>query len=297
MSALLGAGPSAAARFVRQARTAGVSLDHIWCLVDDRDRYRAAVLSVASPGRAAMLLASHPRDVDDAERIGGIVARASEGSAPFADIAQALVDPSRPLDVVSFERGGLRRMANLDYLERGLPRAGVLDAPRPPEGWSIEPVAPAHILGGADPHALPASLRDEICATLERSYVDTLDCPGLAGMRKTQDVLDGHFGTGARTRHWLAAREGAAMRGVCLLNVGADGSSAELVYLGLAPEARGRGIASVLLAHGMHACSRSRCASITLAVDARNTHAARLYDTNGFRKVSSRVALVRPTRA
>ncbi|MFM7259381.1 MAG: GNAT family N-acetyltransferase, partial [bacterium] len=150
---------------------------------------------------------------------------------------------------------------------------------------------------GTDPHALPANVRTELCSTLERSYVDTLDCPGLAGMRRTQDVLDGHFGTGARTRHWLAAREHGAMRGVCLLNVGADGSSAELVYLGLAPEARGRGVAAALLAHGMHACSRSRCTSITLAVDARNTHAARLYATNGFHRASSRIALVRSTQS
>ncbi|MFM7259286.1 MAG: hypothetical protein ACKO3W_01655, partial [bacterium] len=194
MSALLGAGPSAAARFVRQARSSGVSLDHLWCLVDERDRYRATVLSVSSPGRAAMLLATHPRDFEDADQIGRLIARAAEGSAKFADIAQALVDPARTLDVRAFERGGLRRMADLDYLERSLPRSGTLEVPPPPEGWSIEPVAPTHVLGGTDPHALPANVRTELCSTLERSYVDTLDCPGLAGMRRTQDVLDGHFG-------------------------------------------------------------------------------------------------------
>lgn len=296
MSALLGAGPSAAARFVRQAATAGVALDHIWCLADERDRYRAAVLSVASPGRAAMLLATHPRDRQECDRIGTLVEAAALGSAAFADIAQALVDPSRTLEVQAFERGGLRRIATLDYLERNLPRAGALEAPPPPGGWSIEPIASAEILGGSDPRGIPASVRAEVCSVLDRSYVDTLDCPGLAGMRGTQDVLDGHFGVGARTRHWLAAREGGAMHGVCLLNVAPDGSNAELVYLGLAPEARGRGVAASLLAHGMRACSRSFCSSVTLAVDARNSHACRLYDAHGFRRVSSRVALVRRTR-
>lgn len=317
MSALLGAGPAAARRFVEQAQTSRVSLDHLWCLLDDAGRYRSAVLAVPSPGRASMLLVTRTRDAAEAKQFGPLIAAAATGSASFADIAQALVEPTRIHDIAAYEYGGLRRMADLEYLERSLPRAGILETSPVPAGWSIELAAPPSVLAGENPNAIPEATRDELVATLERTYLDTLDCPGLAGMRATKDVLVGHFGTGARTRHWLVARRSRDINqvaeertpasnsararntalGICLLNVTPDGSDAELVYLGLAPEARGQGIAQALLTHGLHACSRSRCATVSLAVDARNVFARRLYERNGFRRVSTRVALVRRTHA
>ena len=346
MSALLGAGPAAAKRFVDQAHTSRVVLDHLWCLTDSHGRYRAAVLAVPSPGRASMLLATRARDEEDARQFGPLIAAAAVGSAPFADIAQALVEPTRVHDIAAYQYGGLARMADLEYLERSLPRAGILEPSPVPPGWSVESVALPAELARETPDGITPAMRAELIAVLERSYLDTLDCPGLAGMRATSDVLVGHFGTGARTRHWLVARQidptaGSALgqaatpaaarreprrdghgadehirvhgeddaasraslcvrsnvHGVCLMNVTPDGSDAELVYLGLAPEARGKGIGQALLAHGLHACSRSRCASVSLAVDTRNVFARRLYERNGFRRVSTRVALVRKTHA
>ncbi|MFM1866628.1 MAG: hypothetical protein RL591_36 [Planctomycetota bacterium] len=359
MSALLGAGPAAAKRFVEQARASRVVLDYLWCLTDAHGRYRAAVLAVPSPGRASMLLATRARDREDATQFGPLIAEAATGSASFADIAQALVEPARTHDIAAYECGGLSRMAELEYLERSLPRAGILEPSPVPPGWSIEPVADPAELARETPDGLAQSTRAALIAALERSYLDTLDCPGLAGMRATRDVLLGHFGTGARTRHWLVARQLDAnhhashdanhdashnaslnanrsanhdrdtrerplshdssseaargdsqelrtreqihargtVQGVCLMNVTPDGSDAELVYLGLAPEARGKGIGQALLTHGLHACSRSRCASVSLAVDTRNVFARRLYETNGFRRVSTRIALVRKTHA
>ncbi|MFN9077144.1 MAG: GNAT family N-acetyltransferase [bacterium] len=116
-------------------------------------------------------------------------------------------------------------------------------------------------------------------------------------MRATADVLDGHFGSGARRRHWFIAREEGRPFGLCLLNTSPDGTSAELAYFGVAPSARGRGIAKALLATGLHACSTARISTVTLAVDSRNLPAKRLYDAHGFRKTIARVALVQPRRA
>jgi ribosomal protein S18 acetylase RimI-like enzyme len=303
MSALLGAGPAAAARFVQQAKSAAIRLDLIWCVADASGRYRFAVLAVPSVGRTAMLVASHARDAAESATLGRAVAAACEGTRAEADLAQALVDPALAVDIASFEAGGLRRMATLEYLERALPRSGPLPPPAVPPGWSIEPIAPRDILDGADPHALGAECRQELVALLESTYVDTMDCPGLAGMRATADVLDGHFGSGARRRHWFIAREGeqgaraSNAGGLCLLNASPDGTSAELAYFGVAPSARGRGIARALLAVGLHACSNARISTVTLAVDARNLAAKRLYDAHGFRKTISRVALVKPLRA
>lgn len=294
LAALLGSGPAAAARFARQADSAGIALERCWCLADEFGRYRAAVLAVPSLGRTAMLLSSHPRTVADARELGPVVAAAAEDCTDCCDIAQALVEPARTLDLEAYSHGGLVHLATLEYLERHLPRAGVLEASPVPPGWSIEPVAEPSVLGGKDPSAIAPERRRELVSVLEASYRDTRDCPGLAGLRRTTDVLDGHFGPGARPRFWTIARRNGVAEGVCLINTAADGSSAELVYLGLAPAARGHGIARALLSHGMQECSRARIGSLSLAVDARNDPARRLYESCGFRCTTTRAALIRP---
>ena len=297
LSALLAAGPAAANRFARQAESARIPLDRFWCLADEFGRYRAAVLAVPSLGRTAMLLASHAHGADEARQLGPLIAAAAEGCSDCCDIAQALIEPSRGHDLAAFEAGGLRQLAVLEYLERHLPRAGTLEALPVPSGWTIDAAAAPDVLSGADPHALGATCRAEIIAVLEASYRETRDCPGLAGLRRTSDVLDGHFGTGSRARFWLLARRGGAAEGVCLINTSPDGNSAELVYLGLAPSARGHGIGRALLSAGMRACSLARIGSISLAVDAANEPAKSLYASLGFRRTTTRAALIRPLHA
>jgi len=299
LSALLAAGPAASARFARQAETAKIALDRIWCLADDLGRYRMAVLAVPSLGRTAMLLASHPRTLDEAQVLGRAIAAAAEGCADVSDIAQALIEPSRPFDIAAFEAGGLKQLATLDYLEKEIPRSRTASAapraPLPP-GWTLGPVADPRVLAGADPHALGDACRTEIAGVLDESYKDTRDCPGLAGMRRTLDVLDGHFGLGVRPRFWLVARRDGRALGVCLVNGSPDAANAELVYLGLAREARGHGIARALLDEILQICAQARVGILSLAVDELNDPARRLYLSRGFRRTSARIAFVRPLR-
>ena len=67
----------------------------------------------------------------------------------------------------------------------------------------------------------------------------------------------------------------------------------ELVYLGLAPGARGRGLGRQLLRHGLGLLHERRERSVTLAVDSRNTPALSLYESEGFRPAVQRAALIR----
>ncbi len=296
MGALLGAGPAAARRFIDQAERASIRLDYLWCLADPDGRYRMAVLSVPSLGRTAMLIASRARTSRDVPELARLIRAAADGSESESDLAQGLIDPTHPLDILAYEMAGLERMALLEYLERALPRAGTLPQPEIPAGWSIEPAAPRTILDGDDASRLPAEARATLVAILEATYTDTLDCPGLAGLRATSDVLDGHFGVGARRRHWLLLRRNGSACGVCLLNDSPDGTSSELAYFGLAPAVRGLGLARILLAAALHEVSAARVGTVTLAVDARNAPAKRLYASNGFKQTTSRVALVRAAR-
>ncbi|MFZ9881355.1 MAG: GNAT family N-acetyltransferase [Phycisphaerales bacterium] len=302
LGALLTSGPAAAARFARQAASAGIRLDFMWGVVSPEGVYRMAVLGIPSVGRTAMILASRARSDADVESLGLAIAEALGALSDESDLAQSLLEPDRLLDIAACVRGGLQQIAVLDYLERTLPRTGALALPPSPAGWSIEPVADASVLDAHDAAAIPTALHEELERLLEASYIDTLDCPGLEGMRATSDVLDGHFAIGPRRRFWFFARHEGRALGVCMLNGPVEregvpaGDSAELVYLGLSPEARGKGIARTLLMHGMHACSNARLRTISLAVDSRNGPARKLYASLGFTRVSSRAALVRELR-
>ena len=55
----------------------------------------------------------------------------------------------------------------------------------------------------------------------------------------------------------------------------------EVVYLGLTPAARGRGLGRAVLQHALE-LARTHVSQLELAVDCRNTPATRLYQSTGF---------------
>jgi ribosomal-protein-alanine N-acetyltransferase len=75
---------------------------------------------------------------------------------------------------------------------------------------------------------------------------------------------------------------------VSLANVKRDEETLELVYLGIVPEARGRGFAATALAELGAAAAAAGIRSITLSVDERNKPARRLYDRAGFQEADRR---------
>ena len=70
----------------------------------------------------------------------------------------------------------------------------------------------------------------------------------------------------------------------------------ELVYFGLVPLARGKGLGELLMQHTLHTAVAANARQLTLAVDARNTRALSLYHRHGLRQVCSRIALMRDLR-
>lgn len=276
---------AAAARFMAYARGSNLSLKHLWGMMDAQDGIEASVLVAPAPGRTAMMFASRASSPRSIAPIGGLVNAAISGleDAPV-DLAQALVDPSDRNEEEIFKAGGFRRMAELDYLERPVPRFGTVPAPEVPSGISIQPWDPAN--------------RAMLEALLERTYEHTLDCPGLSELRETSDILDGHLASGSHVPGWWLILESKGRpEGALLLNRGGDGDTIELVYLGLSVEARGRGFARLLLTHGLSLINDDSARTIVLAVDRANVPAIRLYRRAGFRFSVRRIALVRPVRS
>ena len=64
-----------------------------------------------------------------------------------------------------------------------------------------------------------------------------------------------------------------------------------LGQIGVLPAARGRGVASALIAEVLHGAAQRDCATAGLGVDTENvTGALRLYEGLGFRAVRARVS-------
>ncbi|MHC4218042.1 MAG: GNAT family N-acetyltransferase [Planctomycetota bacterium] len=287
---LVSTGPAidrrAVQHFLHYAETNAVSLDGLWARLGPGGRIEATVLAVPSPGRTAMIFATHPTVPEQAPGIARVVDHACGQVATWkVDLAQALVDPGEALDRRMLQTAGFQELAVLSYLERPLNRA---NPPTPPQ-W------PADVRIRLEPYR--DTLDGDLGTMLERSYEQTLDCPGLYGLRRTEDIIAGHKATGRfNPALWTMMWVDEEPAGVVLINPFPGHKTTELVYIGLAPFARGRGLGRQLLRHGLGLVHGRRERSVTLAVDERNTPALALYDAEGFRPAVQRVALIRSLR-
>lgn len=294
IEALLRGDRAAARRFLVFAEESRLRLDGIWCRFDDAGRIRDTVLAAAGPGRTATIFASPARRPSEVADIARLVAAAIAG-LPSLGVAmgQALVDPREPLQIEVLRRGGMRRLADLAYLECPLPRATRDESVALPSGFVAEVWNPSE--------------RTMLASLLEHTYVDTLDCPDLAGLRRSEDILEGHLNSGRfEPALWTILRFADGPRagepaGACLMNstmpsprLGGGPGSIELVYLGLVPEARGAGAGGALLRRSLALLAGRPERSVVLAVDERNAPALALYRRAGFRPTLRRVALIAP---
>lgn len=190
-------------------------------------------------------------------------------------VAQAVLDESAGRrGALDLARGGMPPVTELLYLERDTaiplppPPAGATGGPSPPVRWRS--FNPAH--------------EAEFRALLQSTYASSLDMPELEGVRSLDDVIEGHRATGrfVPERWWLGQVEGepgAAV--VLLLSDIPDRDVWEVVYLGLTPPARGRGLGRTAIRHALD-LARPHASRLELAVDIRNHPATRLYERSGF---------------
>jgi ribosomal protein S18 acetylase RimI-like enzyme len=112
-----------------------------------------------------------------------------------------------------------------------------------------------------------------------------------------EDVVTGHKGTGHfNPALWFLALRDEQPLGVLLLSPTADGDAMELVYLGLVPHARGQRLGDFFMRHALAATARAGCARLTLAVDAANAPALRLYYRHAMKRVTTKVAMMLDVR-
>lgn len=283
-------------RFLEASRKHSIDTGNLWAAIAPGSAaYVQASLAVPAAGRTAMLFTSAPRDPAEIAALAAAVRAASAQAATRADaphcpsvLAQALLDPSERSVAEALAMSGFRRLADLSYLrldlagwKRRRAREGAEHAAWP-EGVTVTAVRT-----GADPDLLPA---------LKRSYIDTLDCPELCDLRAPEDVLESHRATGRfDARLWWVVRAGGAPEGAMLFNVCPGQGHTELVYLGIGPGLRGKGLGARLMRYGLdRVASIAQEPAVTCAVDHRNAPARRLYASLGFQEFARRVAMVKP---
>ena len=229
-------------------------------------------------GRCATVLA--PRMAEWDEAVAGRLIRLAAAAAAEdgARFIQAVAEPEgrSPL-ACAIARAGMERLAVLAYLRRAVTEA---DARTPgPKGivWK----------------RWTAWRRRKFARTIARTYAGSLDCPAMAGLRTADDAIATHRAAGVfRAWAWHLAMEGGEAVGVVLTSE-VEGRG-DLVYLGVVPEARGRGIGRSLVGQAIRDTARMGLPVLAVAVDTRNTPAVRLYARAGFKEVRRRLVFFVP---
>lgn len=125
--------------------------------------------------------------------------------------------------------------------------------------------------------------RESLKSLIGATYQNSLDCPQLNDLRNMDAVLEGYRSSGVfRPELWSLARFDLRDAGCLLLADHPEYDNVELVYMGVAPWARGRGwgLEIVRFAQWQARClGRARLVS---AVDAENRPAIQMYSTLGF---------------
>ncbi|MEM8738806.1 MAG: GNAT family N-acetyltransferase [Planctomycetota bacterium] len=275
------AGEPAVRPFLAFAQEHDLDLDALWVAWDAR-RMAAATLIIPGVGKTAMLFLSPVASSGRVTVCGQLIAHALAPLSPQETcLVQSLIEQGQSLQQKAVEAGGFRLLADLAYMHRSGRR---LDPP-PAVCLDDQPLTPV-TWSEAD--------RPLFVQAIETSYQDTQDCPGLLGLRDIHDILAGHRATGrfdpADWRVWRApdGRPAAVM----LLAESTGTPGVELVYLGVSPHARGKGLAKTLMRLALDRTARHGHGDLFLAVDDQNQPALRLYRGLGFKTSTRKTALI-----
>jgi ribosomal protein S18 acetylase RimI-like enzyme len=190
-----------------------------------------------------------------------------------AKLVQSLLNPKESEPGASLERNGFIHITQLWYLRHDLR-------------------LPSRLFQSSDElsfQSYASCAADRFHQTLLRTYEATLDCPEVNGIRNIEEVIAGHKSQGRHDPEswWLAWYQGRPV-GVLLLAEVPDLKSWDLLYLGVVPEARGRGLGRELVRKVLLEARTADAPQLTLSVDARNQIALNLYRSMGFEEYDRR---------
>lgn len=257
----------------------GIDLADIW-ITENRGGIVWAALPVVSPGRTVLFFGTSATlmNEDLSGMDAGIEAVCRHYAGQGIQLAQMLIDPVDQRTVATYLRHDFKLMAELVYLQRTLRRA------KPPAPLPGE----FRILNYSDQtHAAFA-------AAVLASYEKSLDCPAMNGLRDIEDILAGHKAAGVfDPNDWFLLLHGSDPVAVLLLGMNHQADGMELVYLGLSPQVRGYGLGNYFMQVAEARVCERKVSKLSLAVDAANAPALKLYYRHGMKQMTRKLALMR----
>ncbi len=234
-----------------------------------------------------------------AGRVGWVwppVTRASDETDPLASaVARRLIDRA----VARLSRGGARVAQVLApltcnwgdaFIQNGFHRL-------------TELIRMERDVGDAPPAASPDRVRFVDCSRFSdallqqlifETYRGSCDCAELDGLRPIDEVLEGYRSAGVFDPSlWQVLLVDTEPRGCVLLTHWPDEDRCELQYMGVVPDARGRGLGRAMCVRAIDEARRVGASRLTLSVDARNEPALRHYRASQFREIEHRLVFFR----
>jgi mycothiol synthase len=272
-----------------EARRGEIDLSGLWVTRERMGRITGALLTQPLAGKAAAVWAPEVRPSwrRTALATGLVRSALADLKARGFLLAQAVLDESAGSHAAKdLARGGMPHVTDLLYLERDTM------TPLSPAA-SIEPNRrgnPARAETRAGPgtglewRQFEPALEAEFRSVLMATYLGSMDMPELDGTRSLEDILEGHRASGRFVpERWRLGRiPGEHEAAAVLLMAEVPGRNVwEVVYLGLTPPARGRGLGRATLSHALE-LARPHVTRIELAVDLRNKPAMQLYRAADF---------------
>lgn len=181
-------------------------------------------------------------------------------------LAQILIAATEPVDEALLESGGFHRLVDLAYytLERS-------SFPAKFERGRLTFVPRA------------TDFEESLGQVIEQSYIGTQDCPELNNLRKPAEVIEGYKAQGTfDADDWFLVQIEGRNVGVLILASHPPGENCELVYMGIVPEARGKGLGEQIVRFAVEQTRLKGSQRLVLAVDERNKPALEVYRRLGF---------------
>lgn len=236
----------------------------------------AAAMVVANPGKTGMLIHCPPGHGVQSDILAKVVRNASiQAIQSGLSFVQCLVEPSAATSHEVLNIAGFSLLAELIYMSKALHGDTTPDIAEQSYTWRH--------YGQFDDA--------ELAEVISLTYQQSLDCPGLAGLRKMQDVIASHKSSGLFQpgTWWVVSMQGRPA-GCILVNDYLPANAADVVYLGVAPAFRGRGLSRLMLRRAGREAGARHMDQLTLAVDAANFYAYRVYQSEGFHETARRLA-------
>jgi ribosomal protein S18 acetylase RimI-like enzyme len=269
---------------LEEADRGEIDLSGLWVARARTGQIVGALLSQALAGRAAAVWAPEVRSSWRRPVLAAELLRAALDDLKTRGfrLAQAVLDESaHPRAARDLQRGGMPRVTELLYLER--------DTTLP------LPLADGTVSRGDVQHQslsclsfewqpFESALEAEFQSVLRATYQGSLDMPELEGVRTLDEIMAGYRATGCFVAdRWRLGRVSGKPDAAAILLLAEVPSRSvwEVVYLGLTPPARGRGLGRVVLQHALE-LAQTHVPRLELAVDCRNRPATRLYQSAGF---------------